>query len=151
MSRHINPNSNCYKAAIYCRDHKATDEEAAKLFGIKPSTVQTIRGWLKIKKTGSNRSETGSAIALAKEYMKSELGLKEFVSIKKSNRGSIVSALSRMGHHVIKDKPNRRIMVNHGSYYFRLRTKNLVVYQTLCSDIDKARLMRDKLERKYKA
>ena len=151
MSRQINPNTNCYKAAIYCRDHKATDEEAAKLFGIKPSSVKCLRGWLKIKMPGSNRSEMGSAIRLAKEYMKSELVLKEFASTKKTNRGSIRSALNRMGHKVIKDKPNRRMMVNHGSYYFRIRTKNLVVFQPLCSDIHKARLMRDKLERKYKA
>jgi hypothetical protein len=55
-----------------------------------------------------------------------------------------------MGHRITKDRPNRRLMKHKGLYYFRVRTEALNVFTKLSTDITKARLMRDKLETKYK-
>ena len=41
-------------------------------------------------------------------------------------------------------------MKNKGVYYFRVRTEAFNVFTKLSTDITKARLMRDKLETKYK-
>jgi hypothetical protein len=54
-----------------------------------------------------------------------------------------------MGVSNLKLKPNRRLMKNKGLYYFRVRTEALDVFTKLSTDLTKARLMRDKLEKKY--
>lgn len=150
MTARINPSSNCFKAAIYCRDYQATDEQAAKVFGLRPSSVKHTRYQLGIKKPGSTRGDTGSAIQAAKNYLNSDLSFKSFADSCGINRGSIQSALNRMGHQITYDKPNRRLMKHKGVYYFRLRKYGLNVFTKLSNDLRTARAMRDKLERKYK-
>lgn len=150
MTVRINPSTNCYKAAVYCRDYQATDEQAAKVFGLKPASVKHTRYQLGIKKPGSTRGDKGSAIQAAKGYLNSELTMKAFAASCGINRGSIQSALNRMGHRITYDKPDRRLMKQHGVYYFRLRKYGLKVFIKLSNDLRTARAMRDKLERKYK-
>jgi len=150
MTTRINPSSNCFKAAIYCRDYQATDEQAAQAFGLRPASVKFTRHLLGIKKPGSTRGDMGSAIKAAKDYLNSELSIKSFADSSGINRGSLRSALNRMGHRITYDKPNRRLMKQKGVYYFRLRKYGLNVFTKLSTDLRTARAMRDNLERKYK-
>ena len=149
MSVRINPSTNCYKAAVYCRDYQATDEEAAKVFGLKPVSVRVTRHRLGIKTYGSMRADMGSAIQAAKGYLNSELTMKAFADSCGVNVGSMRCALNRMGHRITYDKPNRRMMKQKGVYYFRLRKYGLNVFTKLSTDLRTARAMRDKLEMKY--
>ncbi len=51
-----------------------------------------------------------------------------------------------MGINLRKLNPNRNIMTNRDTYYFRVRTKSFKAFWFLGKDIDVARLMRDQLE-----
>lgn len=73
----------------------------------------------------------------------------DFVAYKGINRYSLRSALIRMGYRSEDDRPNRRMMCHKGMYYFRLRQTGKYVFKKLCSDLAKAREMRDRLEKKY--
>jgi len=51
-----------------------------------------------------------------------------------------------MGINLRKLNPNRNIMTNRDTYYFRVRTKTFNAFWFLGKDILAARLMRDQLE-----
>jgi hypothetical protein len=150
MSTQVPKGGRARDAAFYCLDNQATDEEAAELFGVTPGSVKCVRSQLKIRMTGLVRADHGCAVSAAKDYLQSELTLKSFASERGVNPNSIRCALNRMGHSTTKDRPNRRLMKHKGLYYFRVRTEALNVFTKLSTDITKARLMRDKLETKYK-
>lgn len=95
------------------------------------------------------KDRMGIAKQAAFDYLNSELTLKSFADSVNINVGSIRCALNRMGHKIIKDKPNRLLMKQKGMYYFRLRKHGLNVFMKLSNDLVKARSMRDKLEEKY--
>jgi hypothetical protein len=150
MSTQVPKGGRARDAALYCRDNQATDEEAAELFGVTPGSVKCARSQLRIRMTGSTRSDHGCAVKAANDYLLSNLTLKSFAAERGLSLGSLHSALNRMGHSTTKHRPNRRLMKNKGLYYFRVRTEALNVFTKLSTDITKARLMRDKLETKYK-
>lgn len=139
------------RAAFYCQEHQASDEQAAELFGLSPSTVRYARYFYGIPMTGKTRSEPGVAVQAAREYINSELSLASFAAVKGISKGSLTSALRRMGYKMLQERPNRRIVLQKGFYYFRLRKTNKYVFEKLCKDINKAREMRDRLEVKYMA
>lgn len=149
MSTRIPKGGKCKEAAIFCRDFEATDEQASYIFGVKIGSIKCARSQLGIPMTGSTRAPFGSIVRTAEQYLQSDLTLKSFAREKAVKLGSLASALSRMGVSNLKLKPNRRLMKNKGLYYFRVRTEALDVFTKLSTDLTKARLMRDKLEKKY--
>lgn len=136
-------------AAIYCHEHQVSDERAASAFGLKPETVRQARSRLRIPMPGKTRSEPGVAVQAAMEYINSDMNLVSFASVKGIPKGSLRCALRRMGYRIDEERPNRRMMYHKGMYYFRLRQTGKYVFKKLCSDLAKAREMRDRLEKKY--
>jgi hypothetical protein len=138
-------------AALYCEEHQVSDEEASMVFSLSPATIKQARYRLRIPMPGKTRSSPGVAVEAAKEYINSQMTLASFVSQRGINKGSLTCALRRMGYSLQEDRPNRRLMHHKGMYYFRLRQTGKYVFKKLCNDLEKARDMRDTLERKYKA
>lgn len=136
-------------AAIYCYENQVSDEVAAQAFGLKPETVRQARSRLRIPMTGKTRSEFGVVVKAALEYMNSDMSLLSFAAMRGINKHSLRCALRRMGYRQDEERPNRRLMYQKGMYYFRLRQTGKYVFRKLCSDLAKAREMRDRLERKY--
>ena len=66
------------------------------------------------------------------------------------SRASMISAARRLGIKLRKLNPDRNIMPMRKAFYFRVRTKEMQAFWFLGRDIEKARLMRDKLEEFFK-
>jgi hypothetical protein len=95
----------------------------------------------------SIRAAKGKAISAAIYQLRHNVGTTISAIMFNVAPGSVRCARARLGANIMLTRENRRIFNNNGHYCFRYRTSNLNVYQRLSSDIEKARKMRDKIEK----
>jgi hypothetical protein len=96
----------------------------------------------------STRAARGKAISAAIYQLRNNVRTRVAAIMFNVAPGSVVSARNRLGAKIMSTRENRRIFNNNGYYCFRYRTSNLNVYHRLSADLEKARIMRNKIEKK---
>ena len=95
----------------------------------------------------STRAPKGRAITAAIYQLRHGISTNIAAIMFKVSPGSIPCAAKRLGTSLMVIRENRRIFKNKKMYCFRYRTAKLDVYRQLSTDIGKARVMRDKIEK----
>jgi hypothetical protein len=95
----------------------------------------------------STRAPRGKAISAAIYQLKHGLSTNIAAIMFKVSPGSIPCAARRLGTTLMTVRENRRIFKNKKIYCFRYRTAKLDVYRQLSTDLGRARVMRDKIEK----
>jgi hypothetical protein len=94
-----------------------------------------------------SRAPRGKAIEAAKVAVKSDATIKKVAELCDVSEGSLRCAARRMGIKLRMKNPDRNTYFLRKAYFFRVRTKDLQAFWHLGKDIEKARAMRDRLER----
>ena len=94
-----------------------------------------------------NRAPKGKAISAAIYQLTHGISTNLAAVMFKVSPGSIPCAARRLGTTLMTVRKNRRIFKNKKTYCFRYRTAKLDVYRQLSTDLGKARVMRDKIEK----
>lgn len=95
----------------------------------------------------STRAPKGKAINAAIYQLRHGVSTNIAAIMFKVSPDSISSAAKRLGTSLMIVRKNRRIFKNKKTYCFRYRTAKLDVYRQLSTDLNKARVMRDKIEK----
>jgi hypothetical protein len=95
----------------------------------------------------STRAPKGKAIIAAIYQLKHKIGRNNAAIVFGVAPESITCAARRLGGSLMTVRDNRRIFKNKKMYCFRYRTARLDVYRKLSTDLCKARVMRDKIEK----
>jgi hypothetical protein len=140
------PKGAAIDAAMYQHEKGLTNKEIFELFGVSSNSLNCARHRHGIPHPFPGRNATGVAIAAVKTAIYTDATIKEAMTSFDVNRGTMICAARRMGINLRKLNPNRNIMTNRDTYYFRVRTKSFKAFWFLGKDIDVARLMRDQLE-----
>jgi hypothetical protein len=96
------------------------------------------------------KESRGLAIMAVKLAAYTDVTINEAARIQGVKRSSIICAAKRLDMQLMKCRANRRLMLNKGFYYFRVRHANLTALWKLSADIHQARDLRDKLESFFK-
>ena len=95
----------------------------------------------------STRAPKGKAISAVIYQLRHGISTNIAAIMFNVSPGSVKCAARRMGTSVMTVRQNRRIFKNKKTYCFRYRTAKLDVYRQLSTDLGKARVMRDKIEK----
>ena len=95
----------------------------------------------------STRAPKGKVVKVAKILAKTSVSPTQAADFYDTNLGSLYCAARRLGIKLRKRNENRNICPMKKAFYFRVRTKEMNAYWYLGRDIEKARTMRDRLEK----
>ena len=95
----------------------------------------------------STRAPKGKAISAAIYQLRHRVSTNIAAIMFNVSPESIPCAARRLGKSIMTVRENRRIFKNKDTYCFHYRTAKLNVYRRLSTDLGKARVMRDKIEK----